>query len=573
MNRRRRFVLTIATLALFSLLALNTNLALRPTAPAHAAAATNPNYLAYATTDAQALQSWYNSSNGQFNTTGWWNAANALNALIDYSRLSGNRDYTGDIATTFNANSGGNFLNNYYDDEGWWGLTWVNAYDYTGNTTYLNMAKTIFSDMTGGWDSTCGGGIWWSKSRTYKNAIPNELFLTLAARLHERTPGDSGSGSYLDWANREWTWFSGSGMLNSSHLINDGLTSACQNNGQTTWTYNQGVILGGLSDLYKITGNTSYLSQAEAIASAAISTLVNANGVLKEPNEPCGTSCGGDSPQFKGIFMRNLAYLYSIDQQQTYANFILANANSIWQNDQNSAGQFGMMWYGPFDSADAARQSSALDALNAAIQFSSAVTFSTGFESGQPQPTWTNTVDNAGYPAGGLTNVGGICCGLSGPESGIRNEIAHTGSTALMYSGLDTSTTTSYAYMELFDLAGQYITVGPNTVLSYWIYPESPSGSAPGANLTSGDNSSCVAIDLIFSDNTNLRDSGATDQNGNRAHPAYQCGKLKMDSWNLETIDLGKFVNGKTIVRIDLGYDQPANTGGYRGYLDDLSIA
>ena len=46
-----------------------------------------------------------------------------------------------------------------------------------------------------------------------------------------------------------------------------------------------------------------------------------------------------------------------------------------------------------------------------------------------------------------------------------------------------------------------------------------------------------------------------------------------MDSWNRETVNLGAFVNGKTIVRIDLGYDQPANTGGYRGYIDDLSIA
>jgi predicted alpha-1,2-mannosidase len=198
--------------------------------------------------------------------------------------------------------------------------------------------------------------------------------------------------------------------------------------------------------------------------------------------------------------------------------------------------------------------------------------FSTSFESGQAQPTWTNTVDSAGYPAGGLTNVGGICCGLTAPEMGVRNEAGHTGGMALMYSGLDNSATTSYAYMEVFDLSGDNLTVGSNTTLTYWIFPQSPSGSTTGANLTSGTNSSCVAIDLIFSDGTNLRDSGATDQKGVRVHPAYQCGHLTMDAWNEVVVDLGSFVNGKTIVRLDVGYDQPANTGGYRGYLDDISI-
>jgi len=212
---------------------------------ARAASTNNPDFLAYTNTGAQVLQGWYSTSNGLFNSQ-WWNSANELGAIIDYSRLTGNTSYTSDIATTFNDNSSANFLNNYYDDEGWWGLTWVNAYDYTDNSTYLNMAKTIFADMTGGWDSTCGGGLWWSKDRTYKNAIPNELFLTLALRLHERTPNDS---SYLNWATQEWTWFNGSGMINSANLINDGLTSACTNNGQTTWTYNQGVILGGRRDI------------------------------------------------------------------------------------------------------------------------------------------------------------------------------------------------------------------------------------------------------------------------------------------------------------------------------------
>ena len=40
-----------------------------------------------------------------------------------------------------------------------------------------------------------------------------------------------------------------------------------------------------------------------------------------------------------------------------------------------------------------------------------------------------------------------------------------------MYSGLDNSATSSYAYMKVFDLTGQNVTVTANTVLSYWIYP------------------------------------------------------------------------------------------------------
>lgn len=333
-----------------------------PSEPAQAAG----NYEAEATASMTVLQSWYNSSTGLFNTTGWWNSANALGAVIDYSTLAHSNAYAGDIANTFSKNESSNFLNYYYDDEGWWALTWVKAYDYTGNAGYLSMAKTIFNDIAASWDATCGGGVWWSKAKTYKNAIPNELFLTLAIRLHERTPGDRGSGSYIDWANKEWNWFNGSGMINASNLINDGLTSSCQNNGSTTWTYNQGVILGGLADLYKSTGNFSYVRKAEAIANAATGTLVNSNGILKEPCEP---SCGGDGPQFKGIFMRNLFYLYTVDHQASYRQFITRNVDSIWNNDRNSSNQLGLMWYGPFDSADAARQSSAQDALNSAIVF------------------------------------------------------------------------------------------------------------------------------------------------------------------------------------------------------------
>ena len=195
--------------------------------------------------------------------------------------------------------------------------------------------------------------------------------------------------------------------------------------------------------------------------------------------------------------------------------------------------------------------------------------FARGFESGDPRPTWANTVDGGGYPAGSLSNVGGICCGLSGPEAGARTETSHTGAGALLYSGMDTSASSSYAYDKVFDLTGANIVVGPTTTLSYWIYPQS-SSTAP--EPVGAGNSACVAIDLIFADGSNLRDSGAVDQAGNRLHPLYQCGHLTPDTWNHVTSVIGAVTSGKTIVRLDVGYDQPANTGGYRGYIDDISI-
>ena len=322
-----------------------------------------PDFYSQMTLSASALQRWYNPS-GLWDTTGWWNAANCLEAIERVAAVNNGQTQMGVLATTFERNSTNDFLNEYYDDEGWWALAWIRAFDLTGEKRYLDMAKLIFQNMTGGWDDHCEGGIWWRKQKRYKNAIANELFLLVAIRLHQRTPADAGAASYLDWAQREWAWFKSTGMLNPTNLVNDGLGRDCQNNGRTTWSYNQGVLMGGLTELYKTTGDEALLSQAIAIADTTIRILVDQNGTFAEPTEKRGLH-GGDVPQFKGIFIRHLAELYDVTGRSTYRQFLVRNAETIWSQDRDELNRFGGRWSGPIDSVDAARQSSAMRVFSA----------------------------------------------------------------------------------------------------------------------------------------------------------------------------------------------------------------
>jgi len=310
------------------------------------------------------LQSWFEPATGLYRTTGWWNAANAITTVADYTRVTDDRQFAGVFPIAFSAaqKTSPGFLNNYYDDEGWWALAWVDVYDITHERRYLDMARSIFADMTTGWDETCSGGTWWSKDRKYKNAIANELFLSVAAHLAARSTDEKEKATYLDWAEREWKWFVKTGMINADHLVNDGLDSKCVNNQKTTWSYNQGVVLGGLAELYRLTHDEKLLDEANAIAAATLKSpaLIEKHGVLHESCEP---DCGADGTQFKGIFMRNLAALYRIAPSASTRDFVMKNADAVWNGMQPPKYEIGTSWSEPHRAANASTQSSGVDAL------------------------------------------------------------------------------------------------------------------------------------------------------------------------------------------------------------------
>ena len=242
----------------------------------------------------------------------------------------------------------------------------MKAYDLTQESSYLDTASGILANMTGAGPTNCSnGGIYWCSDSTYVNAIANELFLSVAAHLANRVSGTDQS-QYIALAQKQWSWFQNSGLINSQGTINDGLSADCSNNGETVWSYNQGVILGALVELSKAdsASSSSYLDAANSIAKAAIANLTDSNMVVRETCEP---DCAPDGTQFKGVFMRNLMALQQASPDDLYQNVIVANANSIWAND-NQNGNLSVSWAGPFvQPGNASTQSSALDALVAAV--------------------------------------------------------------------------------------------------------------------------------------------------------------------------------------------------------------
>ncbi|KAJ0372155.1 hypothetical protein COL26b_009313 [Colletotrichum chrysophilum] len=311
----------------------------------------------------------YNASLGLWpDENHWWQSARCLTALIDLATIetSFKSNVTAIVAHTYETNKskgGGNFTNDYYDDGGWWALAFIKASDMTQGTEhfmpeYLDTAKSIFDNMTDAWGTKCDGGIPWTRSdpHPYLGAIQNELYLSVAAHLANRASTAMEKSKYLKGAQKGWSWFRNSGMINSKGIINNGLNDRCKNDMGTTWTYNQGAVLKNRN-------------------------LVNERGILREPCETTGKPCDGDQRLFKGIFTGGLATLHKRSPHPSYRQFLERNAQALWGYGSRN-GQTSLRWTGPFNTTelDVGTQYSGVAALVAAASVEKPLDFGVELE-------------------------------------------------------------------------------------------------------------------------------------------------------------------------------------------------
>lgn len=320
----------------------------QPAAPWHARAGAAADYL-----DRQwgKADGWNGSEN--------WQRFPIIDALIDYQRRTGDHRWDGRIAGAVR-NRSGLYLN---DDDLWAVIANVHAWQIDHDPELLAWAAENYRRIvTEYWDDHCGGGLWWDRARTYKNAITNELLLYASTQLYLAT----GQASYRDWALRSWAWFAASSMTGADGLVNDGLDAQCRNNGAPRFTYNQGVLLGGLNDLSAITGDLQYRSVAVKTALAATRTLVTTGGLLTEPFD----GLGRDGPMFKGVFAFHLGHLVEAMPEGSARAELLQwarqNGEAVWQLSADGTQPIDGLWSGGSGQAGAAAQASGIDILLAA---------------------------------------------------------------------------------------------------------------------------------------------------------------------------------------------------------------
>ncbi len=316
----------------------------------------------------------------------WWPSANAVEMLIDFMAATGSSEYDATIATLYELQKdhakrrgrlvaelkkrgqwndadeatwqgalqksaaeppppGGyysDFQNEYLDDSGWWAITWLKMYDRTHAAKYLVTAKTIHAHMAKNWKPERGGGIVWSEDadKQRPNAIANELFLILSARLYERTH----EAAFLESAEKTLQWFHDNGLFDGTAVVD-----APQHRGDY-WSYNQGAFIGALTALYRATEKAEYLDEAVKVTDGVLhrSGLVRPDGVLFEK---IGT--GGDATLFKGICVRYLAQFRGLLRERSLHpevsraidDCIRSSAEALLQHGLGDDGLFVAEWH------------------------------------------------------------------------------------------------------------------------------------------------------------------------------------------------------------------------------------
>lgn len=288
------------------------------------------------------------------NTTGAFEWYNASQLYADAAMVaSGDASYAPYMNNTFtwlqklwdrNDANGGYFASagldgsgaagdKYVDDNSLTGVAYLAAYDVSAGSVqsnYLaaaeNCAKWLMN--SGLWDTTFGGGFWWSTQKTVKPTQSNGLALQLFLRLYQIT----GQAVYHDWAVQINTWLNSAMLDRATGLY----VWQLEKNGTLDtykFTYDNAIMVEADLLWAKTMGDNTYETKAEALGNAMIKTLysVNYNVFIFNTNDLRVNPC------YCGWASQAMISLYQADGNSSWLTYAKANINEINVVLKNSA--------------------------------------------------------------------------------------------------------------------------------------------------------------------------------------------------------------------------------------------
>lgn len=295
----------------------------------------------------------------------YWPQAHGMDVFVDAYLRTGDDFYKRHMdewSVGVRRANGNTWANNYIDDMEWIGISALRAYRATGDEKFHQICKEVWDGTTDqrpytteaptnarnngyygikrAWMDDDLGGICWKSDRTdTRNACSNAPASIVGSLLYQEFKNEDD----LNWAKKIYDWQREKLFKPETGNVSDSIrwsnypTNTATREGTFTLTYNQGTFVGSAVELYKITGEKRYITDAMAAADQVLKTKCTDNVISSERGSD------GDGAMFKGIFIRWFTQLILCDGldesvRKHYISWLINNGGSLWhvgRNDQN----------------------------------------------------------------------------------------------------------------------------------------------------------------------------------------------------------------------------------------------
>jgi uncharacterized protein YyaL (SSP411 family) len=209
----------------------------------------------------------------------------------------------------------------WFDDNGWWGLAFMNAYRATGQRRYLDDAERALRYIaSAGWDAN-GGGIWWNTEHPYKSGPALAADTLLATLIYQQAH----SAFALEQARKFIAWANGAGFASSEGLYADSSLSA------TPVDYVEAPLIYAQALLCHLTSTPAECERAKALKATALRRF----GVLLD-----------FAPQYDAIYLQWMLALYALEGDSTLYLLAADNARDAQTRAANGEGLYLLSWNG-----------------------------------------------------------------------------------------------------------------------------------------------------------------------------------------------------------------------------------